>query len=261
MASVATEAQRLESPYFIEVRKKKTRTAILCGGLPYHRRNGLRMLDTLLVVPGETARHFRLGVALDEPFPLTAALEFLGPRLVLPDLPSPPGGSGWLFHLDVRNVVATAWEPIQEGGHVVGFRVRLLETEGRSVAACLRSFRTVRTAQRTGDRHPARSRIAAGRRSHHNRDGTPSMGRGGVLGKMIRHDRRTCRSRQEHGGAGDWPSGWDLNTWTPGPCIGPWPWPPCAAVCPGTEARSWPPWPASFAWKSPAAAFFSRAKT
>ena len=49
----------------------RNRTAILTGGLPYHRRSGSRMLDCLLVVAGETRRRFRYGVGLDLPHPCT----------------------------------------------------------------------------------------------------------------------------------------------------------------------------------------------
>ena len=53
-------------------------------------------------------------------------------------------------------MIATHWEPIIEGSSVAGFRVRLLETEGRHVSLGLRSFRTLQSAQKAGggDRPP-----------------------------------------------------------------------------------------------------------
>ena len=54
----------------------KQRTTLLCGGLPYHRRFGPRKFDTLLVVQGETARTFRLGIGIDVPHPMAAAPGF-----------------------------------------------------------------------------------------------------------------------------------------------------------------------------------------
>ena len=146
-----TEASRLEAPHFVDIRGEKTRTTILTGGLPYHRRFGLRKLDTLLVVRGETARRFRLGVGVDLRHPLPAALDFLAPQtMALPlERAAPPAvPSGWLFHLDARNVVATHWEPVAAEARIVGFRVRLLETEGRRAKAVLRCFRPVGSAQR-----------------------------------------------------------------------------------------------------------------
>ena len=60
-------------------RRAGHRTTVLAAGLPYHRRRGLRKLDTLLLVPGETARRFRLGIAIDAPQPMAAALDFAAP--------------------------------------------------------------------------------------------------------------------------------------------------------------------------------------
>ena len=148
MAVCSTDAKQLESPHFIDIRNGARRTTILCGGLPYHRRQGPRMLDTLLVVRGETSRQFRLGVGFDRPYPMAAAIDFLAPRLVVPTAAAPSHPSGWFFHVDAKNVVATHWEPVVTEGQVAGFRVRLLETEGRRVSARLRSFRAIRAAER-----------------------------------------------------------------------------------------------------------------
>jgi alpha-mannosidase len=148
MASRPTEATHVEAPHFVEVRSGNSRTAILCGGLPYHRPNGNRMLDTLLIVHGERARKFRLGIGIDLPCPMSAALELLSPPLTLSGVTAPASRVGWLFHVDVRNVLATHWESVTVDGRVVGFRVRLLETEGRRVAPRLRSFRNLQSARK-----------------------------------------------------------------------------------------------------------------
>ncbi len=190
MAVVPTELTQFESPHLLDICRGKQHTTLLCGGLPYHRRFGLRKLDTLLVTQGETARSFRLGIGIDVPSPMAAAVGFLAPPLTLPDQPPPPTPSGWLFHLDCRNVLATHWEPIEAnaddksntnhswgltapGEGVVagenaaagavaaagkaGFRVRLLETDGRGVRLGLRCFRGVAAARKInpGDVPPA----------------------------------------------------------------------------------------------------------
>jgi alpha-mannosidase len=142
--SQATSAKRIESPYFVEVRTDTRRIAVLTGGWPYHRRIGLRMLDSLLVVRGESARRFRLGIGVDLPQPLPAALELLCPVLAHRETQPPPAGpqASWLFHLDARNVVPTHWQPlVDEQGRVSGISARLQETEGRSIKANLRMFR------------------------------------------------------------------------------------------------------------------------
>lgn len=173
LANVPTDAAQLEAPHFLDIRSGKVRTTILTGGLPYHRRFGLRKLDTLLIVHGETARRFRLGVGIDLPHPMHGALEFLAPRTVLSATASPPTPSGWLFHLDVRNVIATHWEPLLVDGRVHGFRTRLLETDGRAVRLGLRSFRPPASAQKInpGDKPPTdlsieNDRVAVQLRAH-----------------------------------------------------------------------------------------------
>jgi len=148
MASRSTENNLFESPLWVDVRSDKLRTTILPQGLPYHRRNGLRMLDTLLIVAGETARRFDVGVAFDAPAAAVAAIDDLTPATVLADRPAPSAHRGWLFHLDRKSVIATHWEPIVAAGQVAGFRVRLLETEGRGGPLALRCFRPVQRARR-----------------------------------------------------------------------------------------------------------------
>jgi alpha-mannosidase len=142
------EGDRIETTHLIDIRAEKFRTSLLTGGLPYHIRRGPRKLDTLLVVYGETTRKFRLGIGIDLPSPISAAMGFLAPRTALAGHMPPSAASGWLFHLDARNVVATYWEPLWESGRMSGYRVRLLETEGRRVQLGLRSFRGVKSAMK-----------------------------------------------------------------------------------------------------------------
>jgi alpha-mannosidase len=161
LANLPTELRQIESPHFVDICLAKQRTTLLCGGLPYHRRLGLRKLDTILAVQGETARSFRLGIGIDVPNATAAAVGFLVPPLLLPDQPPPPTPTGWLFHLDRRNVLATHWEaslvvqasrlPSEQPGrphHNAAFRVRLLETDGRGVTLGMRCFRPVVSAEK-----------------------------------------------------------------------------------------------------------------
>jgi len=160
LANVPTDVAQLEAPHFIELRSGNRRTTFLTGGLPYHRRFGLSKLDTILVVRGETARSFRLAVGIDLPHPVPAALEFLAPETLVTGAARPPIPSGWLFHLDSRHVTATHWEPLareteplsQEteppGASRAGFRVRLLETDGRKLSLGLRCLRTPASAKK-----------------------------------------------------------------------------------------------------------------
>ncbi len=140
----------LEAPDFIDLRAPRTQLTILPAGLPYHRRFGLRKLDSLLVVKGEQARRFRLAIGVDVGYCGRAAMDFLTADL-LPALPwsQPPNRSGWLFHVDERNVLATQWETIAVDGRPKGLRVRLLETEGRAATADLACFRPPASARKT----------------------------------------------------------------------------------------------------------------
>lgn len=150
LMSWPTDASRFEAPHFVEIRGDKRRTTILTGGLPYHRRFGPRKMDSLLVVHRETARWFRLGIGIDLPHPVSAAIDFLAPRPIHVESASPPrNDSGWLFHVDAANTLATGWEPLVNSGRVTGFRVRLLETEGQATRLHLRSFRPSVKAQQT----------------------------------------------------------------------------------------------------------------
>ncbi|NQT40183.1 MAG: hypothetical protein HQ581_22010 [Planctomycetes bacterium] len=150
-----TDIDWFEAGRFVDVRSGKQRTTILTAGLPFHRRFGLRKLDSLLVVRGETARSFRLGIGIDLQHPMPSAVEMLTPPTHVVRSTGPPqGGTGWLFHIDSKNVMATSWEPIVapggegRGTEVRGFRVGLLETEGRRVRVGLRAMKTIGLARK-----------------------------------------------------------------------------------------------------------------
>ena len=139
--------KKFESPHYVEIADEKTSTTILTGGLAFHRRQEDRMLDTLLVTRGERQRTFRLGIGVDLQHPLHEAIGLLTPQVIVPNVPAPASGSsGWLFHLSSRNVIATSWQPLDDGGKIAGFRVRLLETAGRPVSLTLSALRSVKSA-------------------------------------------------------------------------------------------------------------------
>jgi alpha-mannosidase len=139
--------QRFEAPHYIEMVNPKNTTAILTGGLPFHRRHEHRMLDSLLITRGETERKFRVGIGIDLTHPMLDAMSLLTPPIVVPSS-APTSASSWLFHLDSRNVIATHWQPLVEDGKVTGFRVRLLETAGRPAGLTLSAFKPVGLAER-----------------------------------------------------------------------------------------------------------------
>jgi alpha-mannosidase len=144
------EAKRFEAPLYVEVDDSDGRVAILTGGLPFHRRTDARMLDSLLVVRGERAQHFEIGIGMDVKYPWHEATALLAPPLLLPRTAGPPRGPAhsWLFHVDSRNLAATSWTSVVQEGRVTGFRVRLLETGGRTVHTRLSAFRPIGSAHK-----------------------------------------------------------------------------------------------------------------
>lgn len=148
LASQLTDARNIEAPSFVEISSQGLRATVLAGGLAYHRRVGQRMLDTLLIVRGERRRSFRLGIGAGLAHPAADAVALLDAPAVVPGVAAPrSAASGWLFHLDVKNVVATHWETLFDDGRPAGFRVRLWETEGRAGRAHLRAFKRLASAR------------------------------------------------------------------------------------------------------------------
>ena len=144
------EGRRMEAPLYLEVDLEDHRLAIFSCGLPFHRRTDPRMLDSLLIVRGEDARRFEMAIGLAVKYPLHEAYAQLTPALISPRAQGPSADrvQGWLMHVDSRNVLATAWTPHIRDGRLAGFRVRLLETSGRSVHTRVRAFRPLTQAQK-----------------------------------------------------------------------------------------------------------------
>lgn len=144
-----TELSRIEAPHYVDLDLVQGAVTILTLGLPYHRLSGPRMLDTLLVTRGETCRRFRMALGLGLKQPLAAALDLLAPTAMLPDPTTAPaaGATSWFFHVDARNVIATHWSPLVEGNRCVGFRTRLLETQGRATKARVTALHPIATAR------------------------------------------------------------------------------------------------------------------
>ncbi len=143
------EGDRIESPFYIDIRGERSSFTILCGGLPYHRPVDVRKLDTLLVVRGETETRFRIGIAADVPHPAEVAMDFLAPPPdVVSEVPKPRNIQGWFFHISARNVIATHWSTRHTDDGEAVLTVRLLETEGREGTLRLRCFRNPKAARK-----------------------------------------------------------------------------------------------------------------
>jgi len=140
-----TEVERPETPDVLDISTRNQRTALLFGGLPHHRKQGARMLDTLLVAGSEVSRSFSLGVVLDLEYPFHAAQEVITPATVVPMEDGPPaaGSTGWLAKIDHQGVVVSHLEfaATTGGDRGWGLVFHLLETNGQAVRCRLRLFR------------------------------------------------------------------------------------------------------------------------
>jgi alpha-mannosidase len=145
LAPELTELERPESPGAIDLSTRTQRTALLFGGLPYHKKHGSRMLDTLLVAGAEVGRTFTLGVALDLEYPFHAIQDLQTPAQVVPvaGLPKSVPTSGWLAQVDHKAVVVSHVEFAREIGesHGWGIVLQLQETAGHAARSRVRLFR------------------------------------------------------------------------------------------------------------------------
>ncbi|MGQ9504169.1 MAG: hypothetical protein ACUVQR_04595 [Thermogutta sp.] len=148
LAATETERERFESLYFVQLSGTSHTLTLLTPGLVYHRMVGLRKLDTLLVVRGDTIREFTIGIGLDVRYPLHAALELLQPTLQIPQTPPPVPASAWFLALDVQNVIVSAIEPVNIDGQLAELRTLLTETEGRAGPVNVHLCRPVQSAHR-----------------------------------------------------------------------------------------------------------------
>jgi alpha-mannosidase len=157
-----TRSKRIEAPLFLELDDASgSRTAILTGGLPYHRRQGFRMIDAILVCRGESRRSFRLGVCLDPPSTANEALSLLHDPLAIAANGKPRGPShAWLLHVDARNVLVEAIDPVYENDRTIGWRLRLQETQGKASQPTLSCFLPIQDAWSAEDPEKRRSPIS-----------------------------------------------------------------------------------------------------
>jgi alpha-mannosidase len=109
-AAQTIQMERIESPDFMEIASSdEERTTILPLGLPFHRKTGPRMLDSLLVVEGETERRFKFVIGIDQHYPMQAAQSQMSPVVPIHTEAGPPpnGNTGWFYHVNVNCVQVT----------------------------------------------------------------------------------------------------------------------------------------------------------
>jgi Glycosyl hydrolases family 38 N-terminal domain len=142
-ATVTTHT-RPETADFLEVRLGKQNAVIFPNGLPFHQRHKERMVDVILVPPGEKETAFDLTLGLDRETPAQTALGLVSPVAVVPIDRGPPhvGSSGWLFHLDASNLLLTSIRPVPGAddtpNRIIARLQELTEFGGPAILQCVR---------------------------------------------------------------------------------------------------------------------------
>ena len=160
--------ERFEAPDYIEVADSDQRVLIIPHGRPYHRRSGPRMLDSLLLVEGESANRFEFCLDFDQPLPMRTAAEIAQPCTMTATKGRRPksADSTWLLGLSAKNIVAARTRlfpavPAGSSGDVstarsASPRLRLLlqESEGRPAKCFVKTARppvSARLVKANGD--------------------------------------------------------------------------------------------------------------
>ena len=108
-----TNHPRPQTPDYLEIRTPPLSATIITGGLPFHQKQGGRMVDVILVPEGEKTAAFEMGIAFDREVAAQTALGYTSPLAIVPTTKGPPhiGASGWLFHIDASNLLLTRMTP------------------------------------------------------------------------------------------------------------------------------------------------------
>ncbi len=140
----STSLNRVVAPIALEIDQHPERICLLPGGLPFHQRVGYRKLDTLLVTQGEMSRVWKFAIGVNVAYPLTAAIDVMCRPIEIPDISMGMQDpfSGWIFHLNCKNVAVVRWKPRNEDSASMLIVVR--ETEGRSANVTLDCARPIR---------------------------------------------------------------------------------------------------------------------
>lgn len=156
--------RRVESTGPIEIDDNDHRVTLIYDHLPFHQRTGMRMLDSLLIVHGETRRKFSCEIAIDSSHAARVANDALVPVQTIPLERLPTNQSAWLYHVNAPSVQLINMQPDQarvqiksespeadtsidnEYEEVKGYRFDFIETESLHVSAKLSTFKPPKKA-------------------------------------------------------------------------------------------------------------------
>ncbi|MBL4883382.1 MAG: hypothetical protein JKY95_02450 [Planctomycetaceae bacterium] len=156
--------RRVESTGPIEIDDNDHRVTIISDHLPFHQRTEMRMLDSLLIVHGETQRKFSCEIGIDIPHAARVAADVQSPIQMVPLDRLPVNNSAWLFHVSAPSVQLINMQPDQslpqteddttaseyttqnEQAEIIGYRFDFIETEGIHVSPRLSTFKPAKKA-------------------------------------------------------------------------------------------------------------------
>jgi alpha-mannosidase len=154
--------ERIESPHYLEIASDELRTTLLFDGMPFHRKTGMRTVDSILICEGETEQKFQVRIAIDATYPMQAAYDSLIPAAIVPSYePADNQKTGWFFHVNKKNVLISQLKMLEKpgqamessggnvgnsetpeaSGNVLRVNCRLIETEGQFCQIKLQTFR------------------------------------------------------------------------------------------------------------------------
>ncbi len=138
------ESGRFDAPMGFQLCDGPQATSVFTAGLPFHQIVDDQRLDTLLVVAGQTPRELEVAVGIDLPLPLHTARIWPLPIPQTTTIRSYDLGTGWLFFVDAKHLIASHWRPVwDERDQCVGFAVRFTETAGKAGKATLQCFQPI----------------------------------------------------------------------------------------------------------------------
>lgn len=139
--------EKFLAPAYLLIDNGHLPLTLLCDGLPWHRRSGLRVLDSLLVVAAESARQFRFGIGVGLDSPQHTAAQRGSLPLTFPSAARVPAQQ-WLFHLAARNLcVVDSWPTWDSAARNSGAVLRIRESLGKSGQATLYAPRKLKGAR------------------------------------------------------------------------------------------------------------------
>jgi alpha-mannosidase len=129
--------EKFLAPSYLHVDNGHTPLTLFSDGLAYHRQSQLRVLDSLLIVRGESARRFRFAIGVGIETPHLTASQRHSDCLAIPLEANAPSQQRF-FHLASKNLLVVDSTPtFHPNGKCNGAILRIRESVGQSGQAAL----------------------------------------------------------------------------------------------------------------------------